>query len=46
MPAQEDRTILIIRLSDTGLEARMAETSKVGKHGTVVIPAKLRREYG
>ena len=24
----------------------MAETSKVGKRGTVVIPAKLRREYG
>ena len=24
----------------------MAETSRVGKRGTVVIPAKLRREYG
>ena len=24
----------------------MAEASKVGKRGTVVIPAKLRREYG
>ena len=24
----------------------MVETSKVGKRGTVVIPAKLRREYG
>ena len=24
----------------------MAATSKVGKRGTVVIPAKLRREYG
>ena len=24
----------------------MSEASKVGKRGTVVIPAKLRREYG
>ena len=24
----------------------MAQTSKVGKRGTVVIPAQLRREYG
>jgi len=46
LPAREGSAILIIRLSGTELEVRVTQTSKVGKRGTVVIPAQLRREYG
>src|SRR5712692_10192810 len=27
-------------------DERMAETSKVGKRGAIVLPAKMRRRYG